>query len=61
MCCLPKIVWVMQSERIYWGAGRVARVAESEMLTDLVDKHEGRGLLVRPELRWEDNIKTDVK
>ena len=51
----------MQSERIYWGAGRVARVAESEMLTDLVDKHEGRGLLVRPELRWEDNIKTDVK
>jgi hypothetical protein len=60
LCYLPNIVWVIKSGKIYW-AGRVAGVAESEMLTGLVEKHEGRELLVRPELRWGDNIKTDVK
>jgi len=27
----------------------------------LVGKHEGKGLLWRPRLRWDDNIKMDLK
>ena len=56
----PKIMWVMKSGRIEW-AVHVVGVAESEMHSGLVEKHAGRGLLVRPGRRWEYNIKTDVK
>ena len=43
-------------------AGRVARMGEDRVVHRvLVGKPEGKRLLGRPRLRWEDNIKMDLQ
>jgi len=57
----PSIVWVIKSRRTRW-AEHVVRVGEGRAkYRVLVGKPEGRRPLVRPRLRWEDNIKMDLQ
>jgi hypothetical protein len=58
---LPSIVRVVKSRRMRW-AGHVARMGEdSGVHKVLVRKPEGRRLLVRARIRWENNIKMDLQ
>jgi hypothetical protein len=58
---LPSIVRVVKSRRMRW-AGHVARMGEDRgVYRELVGKPEGKRPLGRPRLRWEDNIKMDLK
>jgi len=58
---LPNIVWVVKSGKMGW-AGQVARMGEGRVVHRvLVGKPEGKRPLGRPRLRWEDNIKIDVR
>ena len=58
---LPDIVRVVKSRRMRW-AGHVARMGEGRGVHRvLVGKPEGKRPLGRPRLRWEDNIKVDLK
>ena len=58
---LPNIVRVVKSIRMRW-AGHVARMGEGRGLHRvLVGKPEGKIPLGRPRLRWEDNIKVDLR
>jgi hypothetical protein len=57
----PNIIRVIKSRRQRW-AGHVARVGERRgAYRALVGKPEGRRPLGRPRLRWEDNIKMDLR
>jgi hypothetical protein len=56
----PNIVRVIKSRRLRW-AGHVARMGEgSGVYRVLVGRPEGKSPL-KPRLRWEDNIKIDLK
>jgi hypothetical protein len=58
---LPYIVRVMNSRRMRW-AGHVARMGEGRgVYSVLVGRPEGKRPLGRPEHKWEDNIKMDLK
>jgi len=58
---LPNIVRVVKSRRIRC-AGHVARMGEGRGVHRvLVGKPEGKRPLGRPRLRWEDNIKMDLR
>jgi hypothetical protein len=57
----PNIVRVIKSRRMRW-AGHVVRMGESRVAYRvLVGKPEGRRPMGRPRLRWEDNIKADLR
>jgi hypothetical protein len=57
----PNIIRVIKSRRLRW-AGHVARMGERRgAYRALVRKPEGRRPLGRPRLRWEDNIKMDLR
>jgi hypothetical protein len=57
----PDIIRVFMSRRLR-SAGHVARmVARRSAYWVLMGKLEGRRLLERPRLRWEDNIKMDFR
>jgi hypothetical protein len=57
----PNIVRVIKSRRMRW-AGHVARMGEGRgVYRVLVWRSEGKGLLERPRLRWEYNIKMDLR
>jgi hypothetical protein len=58
---LPNIVRVIKSRRMRW-AGHVARMGEGRGVHRvLVRRSEGKRPLGRPRLRWEDNIKMDLR
>ena len=58
---LPNIVRVVKSRRMRW-AGHVARMGEGRGAPRvLVGKPEGKRSLGRPRLRWENNIKMDLR
>ena len=55
------IIQVIKSRRPRW-AGHVAGIEEVRgAYRGLMGKPEGRRPLGRPRLRWEDNIKTDLR
>jgi hypothetical protein len=57
----PNIVRVIKSRKMRW-AGHVARMEEGRgVYRFLVGRPEGKRPLGRPELRWEDNIKMDLR
>jgi hypothetical protein len=57
----PNIIRVIKSRRLRW-AGHLARMGERRgVYRALVGKPEGRRPLGRPRLRWEDNIKMDLR
>jgi hypothetical protein len=57
----PNIVRVIKSRRRTW-AGRVARMGEGRgVYRVLIGRPEGNRPLGRPRLRWEDNIKMDLR
>jgi hypothetical protein len=59
--CSPSIVRVIESRRMRW-VGHVARMGEKRgVYRVLVGKSEGKRLLGRPGLRWEENIKIDLQ
>jgi hypothetical protein len=58
---LPSIVRVIKARRMRW-AGHVARMGEvSGAYNILVGRPEGRRPLGRHRLRWEDNMKMDLR
>ena len=58
---LPNIVRMLKSRRMRW-AGHVARMGDGRGVHRvLVGKPEGKRLLGRPRLRWEDNIKMELR
>jgi hypothetical protein len=57
----PNIIRVIKSRRLR-GAGHVARIwKRRSAYRVLVGKPEGRRPLGRQRLRWEDNIKIDIR
>jgi hypothetical protein len=57
----PNIVKVIKSRRMRW-AGHVAHMGEGRgVYRVLVRRPEGKRPLGRPRLRWEDNIKMDLR
>jgi len=57
----PNIVREIKSRRMRW-AGNVARMGEGRgVYRVLVGKPDGRRPLGRPRLRWEDNIRMDLR
>jgi hypothetical protein len=57
----PNIFRVIESRRMRW-AGLLARMEEKRgACRILVGRPEGRRLLGRPRLRWEDNNKMDLQ
>jgi hypothetical protein len=57
----PNIIRVIKSRRMRW-AGHVARMGEGRAVYRvLVGRPEGKRPLGRPRLRWEDNIKMDLR
>jgi len=57
----PNIVRMIKSRKMRWAA-IVARIGERRWVYRvLVGKPEGKRLLGRPRLRWEDNIKMDLQ
>jgi hypothetical protein len=57
----PNIFRVIKSMRMKW-AGHVARIGEGRgVYRVLVGRSEGKKQLGRPRLRWEDNIKMDLR
>jgi hypothetical protein len=57
----PNIVRVIKSRRVRW-AGHVARMGEGRgVYRILVGRHKGKRPLGRSKLRWEDNIKMDLR
>ena len=58
---LPNIVRVVKPRRMRW-AGHVARTGQGRGVHRvLVGKPEGKRPFGRPRLRWEDNIKMDLR
>jgi hypothetical protein len=61
LCSSPNIVTVIKSRRTRW-AGHVARMGEGRgVYRVLVGRPEGKRPLGRPRLRWENNIKLDLR
>jgi hypothetical protein len=61
LCSSPNIVRVIKSRRMGW-AGHVARMGkERGVYRVLVGKPEGWRPMGRPRLRWEDNIRMDLR
>jgi hypothetical protein len=57
----PNIIRVIKSRRMRW-PWHVARMGEKPVTYRiLVGRPQGRGPLERPRLRWEDNIKMDIR
>jgi hypothetical protein len=57
----PHIVRVIKARRMRW-VGHVARMGEGRgVYRVLVGRPEGKRPLGRPRLRWEDNIKMDLR
>jgi len=57
----PNIVQVIKSRRMRW-VGHVGHMGERRGVSRvLVGKLEGRRPLVRPIIRWKDNIKLDLQ
>ncbi|KAJ4431673.1 hypothetical protein ANN_20273, partial [Periplaneta americana] len=57
----PDIIRNIKSRRLRW-AGHIARMGESRnAYRVLVGRPEGKGPLGRPRLRWENNIKMDLR
>ena len=57
----PNIVGMIKSRRLR-GVGHVARMVEGRSAFEiLTGKPIGKRHLGRPRLRWEDNIKTNLK
>jgi hypothetical protein len=57
----PNVVRVIKSRRMRW-AGHVARMGEWRgVYRVLVGRPEGKRPLGRPNCRWEDNIKMDLR
>ena len=57
----PSIFRVIKSRRMEW-VGHVTRMGERVgVYRVLMGKPEGKRLLGRPRLRWEDNIKMDIQ
>jgi hypothetical protein len=57
----PSIVRVIKARRMRW-EGHVARMGKVRSAYNiLVGRPEGRRPLERPRLRWEDNIKMDLR
>jgi hypothetical protein len=57
----PNINRMIKSKRMIW-AGQVERMGETRNACRiLVGKQEGKRPLGRPRLRWEDNIKIDLR
>ena len=56
----PNIVWVIKSRSVRW-PGHVACMEKRGVSRVLVVKPEGKRLLGRPRLRWEDNINMDLQ
>jgi hypothetical protein len=57
----PNIVRVIKSRRMLW-VGYVARMGERrDVYRVLIGKPEGKRPLGRPRLRWDGNIKMDLK
>ena len=58
---LPNIARVIKSRRLRW-AGHVARMEEGRSAFKiLTGKPKGKRPLGRPRIRWEDNIRVDLK
>jgi hypothetical protein len=58
---LPNIIRIIKSRRMRW-AGHVARMGEPRnAYRILVGKPEGKRPLGRPERKWVDNIKMDLR
>ena len=54
-------MWVVKFRKMKW-AGHVAHMGEGrDVHRVLVGKPEGKRLLGKPRLRWEDNIKIDLQ
>ena len=61
MICTTYIIRVIKSRRMRW-VGHLACIGDwKRVYRVLVVKPEGNRTLGRPRLRWEDNIKMDVK
>jgi hypothetical protein len=56
----PNVVRVIKSRRIGW-AGHGARMGETNMYNILVGQPEGKRVLGRTRLRWEDNNRMDLR
>jgi hypothetical protein len=57
----PSIIRLIKARRMRW-TGHVARMGEVRVAYNiLVGRPEGRRPLGRPRLRWEDNIKMDLR
>ena len=57
----PNIIWVIKSRRLKW-AGHVARMlGEERCMQGFGVETQGKGLLERSRLRWDDNIKVDLR
>jgi hypothetical protein len=54
------IMMMMKSRRMRW-AGHVPRIAGKKLNKILVGKPEGKRPLERPQRRWEDNIRMDLR
>jgi hypothetical protein len=57
----PNFIRAIKSRRMRW-AEYVARMKERGIAYSvLVGKHEGQGILGRPRLRYEDNVKMNLR
>jgi hypothetical protein len=56
----PDIIRQVKSRRMRW-AGHVARMGERKVNKIFVGKPEGKRTLGRPERRWEDGIRVDLR
>jgi hypothetical protein len=57
----PSVIRMIKSRRMRW-AGHIGRMGEKRnTYRVLVGKPEGKRPLGRPRLRWEDNIKMDIR
>jgi hypothetical protein len=52
---------VVKSKRIRWAVHVAGTGEDRDMHRVLVGKPEGKKPLVRPRLRWDDNIKMDLQ
>jgi hypothetical protein len=61
LCVSPNVIKVIKSRRIRL-AGNIARMGKIRCAYNiLVGKPKGKRPLVRPRLKWEDNIKMDLR
>jgi hypothetical protein len=56
----PRIIRIMKSRRMRW-AGHLVHMKKRNVYRILTGKPEGKGPVGRPRLRWEGNIKMDLR